>query len=275
MYEFTAIDFETAQSARWSPCALGLAHFVDGKPDFTFETLIRPPKNEFNKINIDIHGITPDQTKNMPEFPEVWHQIRRYIHYQTLVAHNLSFDQDVLLKTLDYYELMHPKFDGQCTYRIFNCRLNEACQAYGIPLLHHSPLSDALACGQLFVHYLNKTPPPIPIVKENQLQQEPYHEHLHGNVLKPDLSKADPNNDFYGKKVVITGVFDNLERSYIAKRLKEMGGDIDTSVTVRTDIVIKGNEPGYKKVEKVEALIKQGYSIKVIDEIELRSILKE
>lgn len=39
---------------------------------------------------------------------------------------------------------------------------------------------------------------------------------LKGDILRKDLSQADPNNPFYDRKVVITGEF-SLERKEIAK----------------------------------------------------------
>lgn len=76
------------------------------------------------------------------------------------------------------------------------------------------------------------------------------HEHLSGDILKKDLSNADPKSPFYNKKVVITGVFP-IERYELALILKiKMGADIDTSIGKNTKILLVGDDPGPMKVAK-------------------------
>jgi len=273
MHDFTAIDFETAQGPRWSACAIGLVHYKDGEPVYEYESLIRPPGNIYHPINIDIHGITPDHTKNAREFPDIWKEIGRYVLYQTVVAHNVSFDEDVLIKSLSYYNLPVPNFKCQCTFRIYGYKLIEVCDAFGIPLKHHNALSDAKACGQLYLNHLNGIQPVKPIYHEEDRQIKEYHEHIHGDVLKPDLERADPGNFFYGKKVVITGVFEHFERNRLAEELKNQGADVDTSVNKKTHYVIAGKEPGYKKMELVNTLQQQGFPVQIIGEDVLVRIL--
>ncbi|MFA5816263.1 MAG: exonuclease domain-containing protein [Bacteroidales bacterium] len=273
MHDFTAIDFETAQGARWSACAIGLVHFKDGEPCFEYESIIRPPENKFHPINIQIHGITPDQTENAREFPDIWMEIQRYIVCQTVVAHNVNFDKDVLFKTLSYYNLPTPNLHCECTYSIWNYRLNEICEAFDIPLQHHSALSDAKACGQLYINHILNKQPLKPIKQAAATDNYRYHEHIGGDVLRPNLEGADPQNFFYGKKIVITGVFENYERNQLANKLKLQGADIDTSVTKRTNFVIVGRDPGYKKMEMINTLNQQGHGIQIIDEDRLNELL--
>lgn len=76
------------------------------------------------------------------------------------------------------------------------------------------------------------------------------HEHLSGDILKKDLSNADPQSPFYNKKIVITGVFP-IERYELALILKiKMGADIDTSIGKNTKILLVGDDPGPMKVSK-------------------------
>src|SRR5690554_4009156 len=70
--------------------------------------------------------------------------------------------------------------------------------------------------------------------------------------LYPQKDLADTSNYFYGKKVVITGRFDNFPyRNEMAMMLWEIGADVDTAVSDRTDILIIGNNAGWSKQEKV------------------------
>ncbi len=67
---FCAIDFETANRYRGSPCAVGLVKVVDGEVVDTRRYLMRPPEgyDEFDPFNIRIHGITPAMVRGEPRF---------------------------------------------------------------------------------------------------------------------------------------------------------------------------------------------------------------
>lgn len=156
MKSFVALDFETAQGYRWSICQVGLVHVENGIITDEINFLIQPPKNYYWQQFIDIHGITPNMTKDALTFDKVWHKIEPFIKGQAVVAHNgLSFDFPVLKKTLDYYGIQTPEYDKHCTYRIFRQNLASLCNQYKISLNHHDALSDAKACAELFLIHLN------------------------------------------------------------------------------------------------------------------------
>ena len=50
---------------------------------------------------------------------------------------------------------------------------------------------------------------------------------------------------------------------------------INTSISKRTDIVIVGKGAGPSKMQKIEELQAQGHNLRVIEEPELLSIMKE
>lgn len=68
---FTAIDFETANSGRSSACALGLVQVRDGIVTAEHNWLI-DPQQPFDGMNIAIHGITPSMVRGQPTFAELW-----------------------------------------------------------------------------------------------------------------------------------------------------------------------------------------------------------
>ena len=152
---FTAIDFETAQGYRWSICQVGLVRVEHGEITNEVNILVQPPNNYYWYKFIDIHGITPQDTLNAPTFDKVWHKIEPFIKDQTVVAHNrLAFDFPVLEKTLEFYGMKAPDYEKQCTYRIFKDNLASLSKIYNIPLNHHDALSDAKACGELYLIHL-------------------------------------------------------------------------------------------------------------------------
>lgn len=93
---------------------------------------------------------------------------------------------------------------------------------------------------------------------------------LSGDILKKDLSNADPSSIFYDKKVVITGVFP-ISRYQLAGILKyKMGADIDLAVGKNTRYLLVGSAPGDKKIEKAEEL-----GVDIIEEDEVMSLITE
>lgn len=158
---FTALDFETANHRRDSVCQLGLVRFERGVITREISRLVRPPGNWFREDFTDIHGIGPDDTADAPRFAELWPEIQPFIVGQTVVAHNgPSFDFPVLRQTLARHGLPEPAFEGVCTLRLHGRRgLAALCAEHGIPLDHHDALSDARACGLLYLRHLLGWPP--------------------------------------------------------------------------------------------------------------------
>lgn len=96
-----AIDFETANEQRSSPCAIGVAWLEDGVLTDVTTHLIRPHDMRFSGFNISIHGIRPDDVQDAPEFPEIFHQLASRLQGATVIAHNAAFDMSVLRSTCD------------------------------------------------------------------------------------------------------------------------------------------------------------------------------
>lgn len=167
MHNFIAIDFETATSARTSICEVGICVVRDGEVVETRSWLVRPEDNLYSRFNIAIHGIRPSDTESAPDFPQVWEEIERtYLdEFDTLVAHNVSFDRSCLQDTARYYGLHLPPLKWHCslatarkTYK-FSCnKLGYLCSQLGIPQgKHHRAGDDAEMCARLFLHELAHT----------------------------------------------------------------------------------------------------------------------
>lgn len=152
---FAAIDFETANHEPESACALGVAVVRAGQIIAVERYLIRPPTPEFRFTHI--HGLTWEQVRDAPTFPQVWRQVtRRLAASQFLAAHNARFDRSVLAACCEHYRLHPPPEPFVCTVdvarRLWNLRpakLPDVCRHLGIPLRHHDPGSDAEACARI------------------------------------------------------------------------------------------------------------------------------
>lgn len=153
---FTAIDFETAQGYRWSICQVGLVRVENGIITQEVNLLVQPPDNYYWSNFTQIHGISARHTANAPTFNQIWHKIMPFIENQNVIAHNgFGFDFPVLSNTLEYYGLPTPNYNKFCTYKIYKSNLAKLCQEHNIQLNHHDALSDAKACAELYLKYLN------------------------------------------------------------------------------------------------------------------------
>ena len=161
--DLIAIDFETATQKRSSACAVAVV-FVEGFEIIgSYHQLIKPPGNRYCDVNISIHGIRPEDTKNAPEFRKVWDVALKEIIYSgaTIVAHYARFDMDVLRKSLREYDIEVPYIPAQCTVEISkemfpglrNYKLPTVARYIGVPLQHHDPVSDATVAAQIVLEW--------------------------------------------------------------------------------------------------------------------------
>jgi DNA ligase (NAD+) len=72
---------------------------------------------------------------------------------------------------------------------------------------------------------------------------------------------------FADKTVVLTGTFSSMSRDEAQEKIRKAGGEISSSVSGKTDLVIAGAEAG-SKLDKAQAL-----GVKVIDEAEFLKLL--
>ena len=152
---FVAIDFEIASRRPDSACAVGLAACSHGRVVLSRSYLIRPPSRRFTFTAL--HGLSWEQVCEAPSFAELWPTLRPWLDRATFVAaHNAPFDHDVLRACCARYRLRPPSKRFVCTVELARAqwgisptKLPDVCRRLRIPLRHHDPASDALACAQI------------------------------------------------------------------------------------------------------------------------------
>jgi len=162
MPKVVALDFETANYPRESAIALGVSVIEDGIIRGARSWLFRPPGERIyiREDFIKIHGIRPADLRDKPYFHGVWPEIEACLQNADLIiAHNVGFDRSVLHAVANHYSIDLPRFNWQCTVNIaraawpglVNHKLPTVCEHLGIPLRHHDPASDAIACAKIFL----------------------------------------------------------------------------------------------------------------------------
>jgi DNA polymerase-3 subunit epsilon len=155
MTRFAAIDFETANNARDSACAVGVVIVERGRIVDRLLELICPPSREF--LFTHIHGLSWDDVKGAQRFDAVWADLARELTgMEFLAAHNAPFDKGVLGACCATYGLAAPTLPFVCTVRLARAqwairptRLPDVCNHLGIDLRHHQADSDAEACARI------------------------------------------------------------------------------------------------------------------------------
>ena len=164
---FITIDFETANYAADSACAVGLVKCLGGEIVETKEFLIRPPTLFFSPFCVRIHGLTARDVRDQPTFDELWRrEIQEFLSDFPLAAHNAPFDRGVLHDTLSRYALTPPHVRWGCSlrmarnllgsssaYRQPNFRLNSVAAHFGITFRHHNALEDSMAVAKILIKF--------------------------------------------------------------------------------------------------------------------------
>ncbi|CDM70048.1 DNA polymerase III subunit epsilon [Clostridium bornimense] len=299
---FIAIDFETANEKRNSPCSIGIIVVKNGNVVEKIHHLIRPKEMRFMPINIGIHGIRPAMVENELEFDKVWDKVKHHFNNNLVVAHNASFDISVLRNTLDLYGIEAPEFNYICTMKLArnfyrdldNAKLNTVNNFLGYEFKHHDALDDALACSNILLNISNELEIKdineisrllgVTIGTVNNSGYTP--SSTKGRVYRTScreevrscrniLDNFKPGA-FENEVVVFTGKLSSMDRSDAMILVRRLGGTVGTSVTKKTTILVtnikdienlRRNEMS-NKLRKAVDLKEKGQSIKIIDELE-------
>ncbi|MFE3261428.1 exonuclease domain-containing protein [Nocardia sp. NPDC059091] len=117
MFNYTAIDFETANSYRGSPCAVGLVRVRDGIVVDERSSLIRPPEgvDYFDTFNTALHHISEEAVADSPRWEEILPALIDYIGDDVIVAHNAGFDIGVIRYACAVDQIDWPGLRFLCT----------------------------------------------------------------------------------------------------------------------------------------------------------------
>ncbi len=288
--DFIAIDFETANLARSSPCALGMTEVREGQIGATETLLIRPPDG-FDRVDPyceAIHGITQGQVNAAPPFDEVWPGIQRAIGGKVVVAHNAAFDTGVIRDTLDVIGTPWPDIDYVCTMIV--ARRVVSLDSYRLPFVtehlgidfsdHHEPGADSRACAEVILRLATRqaTEDVDALLASVSVQRGVIRRDIWRGCrkvtpqsekrsyptygAKPTLGEvnadADPDHPLFGARVCFTGSMQTMGRQDAWDRLCAVGGLPEKGVTKKTTILVVGTQdpralrPGVTRSSKEE-----------------------
>lgn len=285
MVDFAAIDFETANSERWSACSVGLIVVRDGQVAESTEFRIKPvgpnwdavaePLDSFfDGYNIMVHGITEKDVRDSPNFGELWPEIERLTRGLPIVAHNAAFDLGVLREALSLHNLPWPRLDYLCTmvlarrtWALPSYKLEFVTNAAGIEfneLMHHNAQFDALMAAMVFAEILNHHKAETlealleaTGVRIGELSPSGFRGcarsrwdgsprgSTEARVFTPNLD-ADEDGHLYGRHVAFTGRLDSMTRDAAKEEASKRGAVVQGNVNNKTDILVIGQQDSRK-----------------------------
>ncbi len=154
---FVAIDFETANACLSSVCQIGVVTFDDNSHTDVWQTLVNPD-DHFDGVNVSIHGITEDQVKEAPKFPQAYQTLRDKLA-DKIVVHHTAFDKIALTRATDKHGLPSVECQWLDTSRVARMtwpelgsyKLVKLAEMLGIKFQHHAAHEDARATGQILL----------------------------------------------------------------------------------------------------------------------------
>ncbi|KPU99591.1 hypothetical protein APR50_28750 [Variovorax paradoxus] len=289
MARFVAIDVETANARRASICQIGLVVFENRRIVEEWTTLINP-EDEFNVINVGIHGIGQKAVQSAPTLPEVFIEIQRRVAGACVASYG-DFDRSAFSQAATRYHL--PAIEGQwldlqhvvrrawpAECRTGGWALKKVCAHLGIELAnHHDALADAGAAGHVFVKAQQATGTwardwiglqSLAVGGESRVEPE-----------KPAPLVPNSAGPLAGTRIVFTGEL-SVPRGVAEAKAASLGCQCTSSVSKKTDFVVVGDqdlslvgEDGMStKQRKAMQLKEAGAQIKIMDATEFEAFLR-
>lgn len=283
--DFLAIDVETANADMASICQIGVAGYKNGNLKFEWKSYI-DPEDEFDWINIGIHGITEETVAGAPRFFEAANPLRTVLEGNIVVCHT-HFDRVALNRAFQKNNINPPNCHWLDSARVARrtwpeCArkgygLSALCQMLGYEFQHHDALEDAKASAYILMQACEKNGLSInewlvrvrnPIISNSE------------NPSSPSIKrKGNPDGYYAGDTLAFTGALD-ISRHEAANIASALGFQVTQSVTKNTTFLVVGDQDirkfsGKMKSSKqiaAEKLIASGTQIKIIKESDFMAL---
>lgn len=274
--DFIALDVETANADFGSICSIGLVHFRAGAV-FKSLTILVDPEDEFDALNIGIHGIRPEDVAGKPTMAQVFPAISASLT-DVVVVHHSHFDRTALARAAGKYGAGSLPCAWLDTLRVARRAwplLNDGggyglarlASEFRISFTHHDAAEDARAAGLLMLRAIADSGYGL----QDWLSRVELT--ISGQVPGKFASDGDPSGPLAGETVVFTGKLE-IPRGIAAGAATKMGCNVADGVNKRTTILVvgdqdlrrtKGNEKSSKH-RKAEEMIAAGIPIRIVGE---------
>lgn len=278
--KFVSIDCETANADLSSICQVGIVLFEDGLVSSTWQTLINP-EDEFDVINLSIHGIDESSVEDAPKFPDVFQQIEKRLRGEIVVCHTF-FDRSAIDCACLKYNLPKVECRWLDSARVVRRAWPEFAEAgyalwkitrhLGIKFTHHVAAEDARAAGEIVLRAISHTG--LDLGQWLVRVKRP-------TIIKDSIARdGNPEGPLAGEEVAFTGAL-SITRREAAILAAKIGCNVAETIRKSTTILVVGNQDirylaGHSKSSKhrkAEQLIKKGQPIRILTENDFNHLL--
>lgn len=281
--DFVAVDVETANPDLASICQIGFAEYEGDRILRSWSWLINP-EDDFDGINISIHGIDDHDVCNEPTWPHFHQQVRQTLQNRIVVSHT-PFDRTSLQRVCAKYNLS--PFEGTWLdsarvvrrtwpqYSRSGYGLSQVAKDLGISFRHHNAEEDARTAGEILVQAIRKSG----ISLSEWVTRSGY---PIGAAPGTSSIQRDGNTEgaLFGEVVVFTGTL-SVSRRDAADWAAAAGCDVSPTLNKSTTLLVVGDQDikrlvGHEKSSKhrkAEKLIADGIAIRILRESDFRELL--
>lgn len=257
-------------------------HFKAGEV-FRRLSILIDPEDEFDAINISIHGIEPEHVAGAPTMWEVFPSVNEALA-KSVVVHHTHFDRVALCRAATKYgfaDLTCSWLDSARVARRAWERfahsgygLANLAAEFGIEFQHHDAAEDARAAGLILLRAMAETGLSLDewLIRAGQ----PLFGSSHGHHAQA----GNPEGPLTGEMIVFTGTL-HIARHEAVVMAAAAGCDVADRVTKDTTILVIGDQDvrnlnGHEKSakhRKAEQMIRDGAMLRIIGETDFRALM--
>ena len=275
--DFVVVDVETANADLSSICQIGIASFRDGLLAEAWVSLVNP-EDEFDYINVSIHGIDESQVEDAPTWEGISPEVNARLGGRIVVCHT-PFDRLALARACDRAQLSACECTWLDSARVVRRAwpefsksgygLSNVAAHFGIDHQAHDALEDARCAGLLLLRAIADTGLSV----EQWLTRVKLPIDPHSNTAHSVKRDGNPDGKLFGEVLVFTGAL-MVPRREAADAAAAAGCCVDDGVTKHTTMLVVGDQDlrrlaGHEKSSKhtkAEFLISNGQSIRILGE---------
>jgi DNA polymerase-3 subunit epsilon len=279
---FVAIDVETANARFRSICQIGIVAFEGGR-EVAAESIFIDPGEEFDDINISIHGIEPHHVAGSPTFAAAQNWLMGHLGGQVAVCHT-HFDRSAIFQASQHHAVPSVECTWLDTAKVARRAwpqfatagygLANLAREFGITFQHHDALEDARTAGMVLHRAM----------AEHSLDVGQWVERcqlgISGNPKGRESRAGDGDGPLLGETIVFTGAL-SVPRREAADLAHNAGARVDPGVTKDTTILVVGDTDLSRlagaekssKHRKAEDMMKKGHPMKIWAESDFAAMI--
>ncbi|WP_282798442.1 exonuclease domain-containing protein [Lactococcus lactis] len=290
--EYVVIDIETTGlSPQWDEIIeVAALKILNGEIVDKYQTLLKPsfPVDPFIS---ELTGITNKMLETAPIFDDIYQDLQHFIGDNILVGHNVNFDINFLYDEFESRNIILSNnfIDTmRISRRLFkderHHRLSDLIQRHNIIIdkdLHRAEvdINATNKAFEIFKQYIIDQKIDLEKFSKKNYTRKSYKV----SDISTENTKFNENTPIYGQHFVFTGKLEVMVRKDAQQLVKDLGGELDNSVTKSTNFLVLG-EQDYSKIKKLgksnkhikaEKLKAQGQEIEIIPETVFYDFLEE